>query len=75
MFFKKKDMKDDSKDLEKIAALLIHAANIDQNYTLKEEEIIKETILEISNFKLNIEKVIENAKYIEKNNNQILDFH
>ena len=74
MFFKKKDMKDDSKDLEKIAALLIHAANIDQNYTLKEEEIIKETILDLSDVELNIEKLIENAKNIEKNNNQILDF-
>ena len=74
MFFKKKDMKDDSKDLEKIAALLIHAANIDQNYTLKEEEIIKETILDLSHVELNIEKLIENAKNIEKNNNQILDF-
>ena len=67
-------MKDDSKDLEKIAALLIHAANIDQNYTLKEEEIIKETILDLSDAELNIEKLIENAKNIEKNNNQILDF-
>ena len=67
-------MKDDSKDLEKIAALLIHAANIDQNYTLKEEEIIKETILDLSDVELNIEKLIENAKNIEKNNNQILDF-
>ena len=67
-------MKDDSKDLEKIAALLIHAANIDQNYTLKEEEIIKETILDLSHVELNIEKLIENAKNIEKNNNQILDF-
>ena len=67
-------MKDDSKDLEKIAALLIHAANIDQNYTLKQEEIIKETILDLSDVELNIEKLIENAKNIEKNNNQILDF-
>ena len=74
MFFKKKNKKNDSKDLEKIAALLIHAANIDQNYTLKEEKIIKETILDLSNVELNIEKLIENAKNIEKNNNQILDF-
>jgi uncharacterized tellurite resistance protein B-like protein len=74
MFFKKKNKKNDIKDLEKIAALLIHAANIDQNYTLKEEKIIKETILDLSNVELNIEKLIENAKNIEKNNNQILDF-
>ena len=74
MFFKKKENKHKDTDLEKIAALLIHAAKIDENYTQKEEIIIKETILEISDGELNIEKVIENAKNIEKNNNQILDF-
>ena len=74
MFFKKKENDDKSSDLEKIAALLIHAAKIDENYTQKEEEIIKETIVEISDSKLNIENVINNAKNIENNNNQILDF-
>ena len=74
MFFKKKINKIDNKDLTMIAALLVHAAKIDENYTSHEEEIIKKTILEISNEDLNLEKIIENAKNIEKDSNQILDF-
>ena len=74
MFFKKKINKIDNEDLTMIAALLVHAAKIDENYTNHEEEIIKKTILEISNEDLNLEKIIENAKNIEKDSNQILDF-
>ena len=74
MFFKKKINKIDNEDLTMIAALLVHAAKIDENYTSHEEEIIKKTILEISNEDLNLEKIIENAKNIEKDSNQILDF-
>ena len=73
MFFKKKQV-NDSEDLIMIAALLIHVAKIDENYTDQEEEIIKKTILEISVDKLNIEKVMIEAKNIEKNSNQILDY-
>ena len=40
MFFKKKEIKN-SNFLTKVCALLIHAAKIDENYTDKEEEIIK----------------------------------
>ena len=74
MFFKKKINKIDNEDLTMIAALLVHAAKIDENYTNHEEEIIKKTILEISDEDLNLEKIIENAKNIEKDSNQILDF-
>ena len=45
MFFKKS--KSDNKELLKICALLIHAAKIDENYTEKEEEIIKKTLEEL----------------------------
>ena len=34
-------------NLVKIAALLIHAAKIDENYSKKEKEIIKQTLLKI----------------------------
>lgn len=74
IFFKKEKNTSDNEDLVMITALLIHAARIDENYTNKEEEIIKKTILEISNKKLNINQVIEKAKNLEKDNNQILDF-
>ena len=42
MFFKKKEIENNN-FLTKICALLIHAAKIDENYTDKEEEIIKNT--------------------------------
>ena len=74
MFFKDSQKNDEINDLTKIAALLIHAARIDENYTLKEEEIIKKTLLKIGAKNQNLEKIIQDAKDIEKNSNQILDF-
>ena len=72
MFFKKN--KDDDDDLTKVAALLIHAAKIDENFTQKEEEIIKQTLVKI-NVKIgNVDNIIKKAKIIEENANQILDF-
>ncbi len=73
MFFKKEEIK--KKDFQtKICALLIHAAKIDENYTNKEEEIIKKTMSELGLEKENVSKIIEEAKIIEENSNQILDF-
>ena len=72
MFFQKnKNMND---DLSKVAALLIHAAKIDQNYSIKEEEIIKKTLTEIGANNDNVGEIINNGKKIEENSNQILDF-
>ena len=73
MFFKKEEVKN-NKFLTKVCALLIHAAKIDENYTDKEEEIIKKTLIEIGVKNENISKTIEEAKIIEENSNQILDF-
>ena len=73
MFFKKEEIKNNN-FLTKICALLIHAAKIDENYTEKEEQIIKKTLIEIGIEKDNISKTIEEAKKIEENSNQILDF-
>ena len=47
MFFKKTDKKEENNFIVKVCALLIHAAKIDENYTDKEEEIIKKTLLEL----------------------------
>jgi len=74
MFFNSKKNNNNEDNLTKIDALLIHAAKIDENYTNQEEEIIKRTILEIGVNEFDIEKIMENAKKIEKNNNQILDY-
>ncbi|MDC3231340.1 TerB family tellurite resistance protein [Candidatus Pelagibacter sp.] len=72
MFFKKNNNEND--DLSKVAALLIHAAKIDENYSKTEEEIIKKALLEIGATNENIKKIIANGKKIEENSNQILDF-
>ena len=74
MFFKKKDNNQKEDFLIKICALLIHAAKIDQNYTTQEEEIIKNTLLELGLKKENLSNTIKEAKIIEENSNQILDF-
>ena len=61
-------------DLVKIAALLIHAAKIDENYSKQEEEIIKQALLKIGANNQNIQNIIKEGKTIEENANQILDF-
>ena len=68
-----KEIKKDEKFLN-IAALLIHVAKIDENYTEKEKEIIKRTIEEISDNKINAKDIIENAEKLDDDSNQILDF-
>ena len=73
MFFKKKEIKNNN-FLTKICALLIHAAKIDENYTDKEEEIIKKTLNELGIEDEKISKTIKEAKIIEESSNQILDF-
>ena len=72
MFFKKNNSTND--DLSKVAALLIYAAKIDQNYSTMEEEIIKKTLMEIGANNENIKEIIDNGKKIEENSNQILEF-
>ena len=75
MFFnKKKSNENNSYDLVKIAALLIHAARIDEKYSIEEEEIIKKTLLNLGTNQNELETIIKEAKQSEKNTNQILDF-
>ena len=72
MFFKKD--KNEINDLSKVAALLIHAAKIDENFSKSEETIIKQTLLQIGVKNENLEKVFSDGKKIEENSNQILEF-
>ena len=74
MFFKNNLEENQNENFIKISALLIHAAKIDQEYSTKEEEIIKETLLKIGAEKNDLEKIISEAKKIEENSNQILNF-
>ena len=73
MFFKKEEIKNNN-FITKVCALLIHAAKIDEQYTDKEEEIIKKTLYELGLEDKYIPKTIEEAKIIEESSNQILDF-
>ena len=72
MFFKNK--KNQDKDLIKIAALLIHAAKIDENFSIEEEKIIEDALLNLGASKQNVKEIIIESKIIEENANQILEF-
>ena len=61
MFFKKEEIKNNN-FLTKVCALLIHAAKIDENYTDKEEEIIKKTLNELGIEDGNISEAINGRK-------------
>ena len=74
MFFSKKKDENLNNNLAKVAALLIHAAKIDENFTDQEERIIKETLLKIDDNNQNIEIIFKKGKVIEEDSNQILDF-
>ena len=72
MFFKNKKSQDE--DLIKIAALLIHAAKIDENFSIEEEKIIEDALLDLGASKQNVKEIIIESKKIEENANQILEF-
>ena len=73
-FLKKNNNEDINNPLTKIAALLIHAAKIDQNYTKNEKKLIKKAIAELGANNENIDQILLKAEEIEKESNQILDF-
>tara|TARA_B100001175_G_scaffold287672_1_gene270277 strand:- start:26 stop:454 length:429 start_codon:yes stop_codon:yes gene_type:complete len=75
--FSNKDENKNEKDSnlnKKAASLLIHAAKIDENYTEKEKEIIKKTLIDLGVLKENVDRVFSEAEIAEKDANQILDF-
>ena len=47
---------------------------IDENFSEKEEIIIKKTISDLGAKKENVEEILNQGKEIENNSNQILDF-
>ena len=72
MFFKKE--KNENNDMSKVAALLIHAAKIDENFSKSEEIIIKKALLQVGASDQNLEEIFIEGKKIEENSNQILEF-
>ena len=73
-FFKNKNMETLENPLAKIAALLIHVAKIDENYTKKEREVIKKAIIELGEKNEMVDSVLIEAEKMEKESNQILNF-
>ena len=73
MIFKKKESNDKNEYYNNIAALLIHAAKIDENYSDKEKNIIRNFLNSINAY-INSDEIIKLAEKEEQNSNQILNF-
>ena len=73
---KEKDNKNDQSHLSliSVAALLIHSAKIDQNFTEKEKDIIKKALIEMGADNNNLDEILKDAEIKEQNSNQILEF-
>ena len=74
IFKRQKNESSDNKNIL-VAALLIHAAKIDENYTDIEKRIIKKALIDLNNVSPDqAEKIIKNAEKKEKDSNQIVEF-
>ena len=76
LFKKEKKNKNDGNHLSliSVAALLIHSAKIDENFTEKEKTIIKNALIEMGADENNLDEIIIDAESREKDSNQILEF-
>tara|TARA_B100000029_G_scaffold514408_1_gene617099 strand:+ start:5966 stop:6400 length:435 start_codon:yes stop_codon:yes gene_type:complete len=74
-FFKKKeDVFSNNKNIL-VAALLIHAAKIDESYTNIEKDIIKKALINFSGSTPDkVEEILSEAEKKEKQSNQIIEF-
>ena len=70
----KKEINLDNNLYINIGALLIHVAKIDENYSEKEKEIIKKTLLELGLSNDDLENIFKKSEEVEKSSNQILEF-
>ena len=74
-FFKKKNEENINDKNILIAALLIHAAKIDDNYTDVEKEIIKKALISLNAITPKMaEELLKKAEKIEQESNQIVAF-
>ena len=76
LFKKEKENKNDENHLSltSVAALLVHSAKIDQNFTQKEKDIIKKALIEMGADENNLDEIIKDAEIKEQDSNQILEF-
>ena len=54
--------------------LLVHSAKIDENFTEKEKNIIKNALIEMGADQNDLDKILKDAELKEKDSNQILEF-
>ena len=74
IFKKQKKESSDNRNVL-VAALLIHAAKIDENYTNIEKEIIKKALVNLYDLNsVQAEELIKNAEKKEEESNQIIEF-
>ena len=74
LFTKQKKENKNNKNIL-IAALLIHAAKIDENYTDVEKKIIKKALIDLNNISPDeAEELIKQAEKKEEEQNQIIEF-
>ena len=76
LFKKEKENKSNENHLSltSVAALLVHSAKIDQNFTEKEKDIIKRALIEMGADEDNLDGIIKEAEEKEQDSNQILEF-
>ena len=63
----------DKNSVTGVAAMLVHAASIDEKYSDKEKTLIKEFIQSYLKDE-DIKEILKKAEEIEKNSNQLLDY-
>tara|TARA_Y100001935_G_scaffold133957_1_gene110885 strand:- start:228 stop:620 length:393 start_codon:yes stop_codon:yes gene_type:complete len=67
-------LKLEQKEIIGIAALLIHAAKIDEIYSEKEKKIILSFVKSNLSNENEVNKIIQEAESLEKNSNQLLNY-
>ena len=74
-FFKKKNIDNSFEESVLIAALLIHAAKMDENYTIEEKKIIERAMIKLTGKNsTKISEIIVSAEKKEAEENQIVTF-
>ena len=63
----------DIKSVTGIAALLVHAAKIDEHYSEYEKNLVKDFVKSYLK-EVNIDEILKNAEELEKDSNQLLNF-
>ena len=75
IFFNKKNNNDNFEDVVLITALLVHAAKMDENYTIEEKKIIEKALSQLTKKNSDeISQIIMLAEKKESEANHILNF-